>query len=160
MLFVYFFTRPLSHAEPSSEFAIVRPSSPISHHPPLPRLPLYQSTFKNHNSNHQPLNSLNTYTHKTHNIAMCLSFSTPKRRVYREEVYVAPRPVSRHSHHSHHHGHGHHGHSNRASYTSVTRTSSRPVSRGYVATPRMSQTSYRRSGPVVVEQRRSTGYYR
>ncbi|XMA20752.1 hypothetical protein WAI453_013543 [Rhynchosporium graminicola] len=87
---------------------------------------------------------------------MCL-FSTPKkhRRSYVEEVYVAPRPVSRHSHHSHHHGHGGHG---RSSYTSVTRTS-RPVSREYVA-PRMSQSSYRRSVPVVVEQRHSTRSYR
>jgi hypothetical protein len=74
-----------------------------------------------------------------------------------EEVYVAPRPVSRHSHHSHHH-HPSHG---RSSYTSVTRTSARPSSRTYVAaSPRMSQNSYRRSGPVVVEQRRSTRSYR
>ncbi|KAG4436604.1 hypothetical protein IFR05_007924 [Cadophora sp. M221] len=89
---------------------------------------------------------------------MCL-FSSPKkhhRRSYVEEVYVAPRPVSRHSHHSHHH-HGHGGHG-RSSYTSVTRTS-RPVSREYVA-PRMSQSSYRRSVPVVVEQRHSTRSYR
>merc|ERR1712225_46108 len=85
--------------------------------------------------------------------------SCPKkhhRRSYVEEVYVAPRPVSRHSHHSHHH-HGHGGHG-RSSYTSVTRTS-RPVSREYIA-PRMSQSSYRRSVPVVVEQRHSTRSYR
>merc|ERR1712093_522942 len=91
-------------------------------------------------------------------ITMCL-FSSPKkhhRRSYVEEVYVAPRPVSRHSHHSHHH-HGHGGHG-RSSYTSVTRTS-RPVSREYIA-PRMSQSSYRRSVPVVVEQRHSTRSYR
>ncbi|KAL2060373.1 hypothetical protein VTL71DRAFT_9768 [Oculimacula yallundae] len=89
-------------------------------------------------------------------ITMCL-FSSPKKhhRRYVEEVYVAPRPVSRHSHHSHHHGHGSHG---RSSYTSVTRTS-RPVSREYIA-PRMSQSSYRRSVPVVVEQRHSTRSYR
>ena len=91
-------------------------------------------------------------------LTMCL-FSSPKkhhRRSYVEEVYVAPRPVSRHSHHSHHH-HGHGGHG-RSSYTSVTRTS-RPVSREYI-TPRMSQSSYRRSVPVVVEQRHSTRSYR
>lgn len=86
------------------------------------------------------------------NSKMCL-FSTPskhRRHAYIEETYIAPRPVSR-SHH-HHHGHG------RSSYTSVTRTS-RPVSREYI-TPRMSQNSYRRSGPVVVEQRRSRTSYR
>lgn len=86
-------------------------------------------------------------------VIMCL-FSSPKkhhRAAYVEEVYVAPRPVSRHSHHSHHHG-------GRSSYTSVTRTS-RPVSRGYVA-PRMSQSSYRHSTPVVVQSRTSTRSYR
>lgn len=88
---------------------------------------------------------------------MCLFSSGKKhhRKHYVEEVYVAPRPVSRHSHH-------HHSHSPRASYSSVTRTTARPVSRGavYVEQPRMSQSSYRRSGPVVVEQRRSTRSYR
>jgi hypothetical protein len=87
---------------------------------------------------------------------MCL-FSTPSKKHHRhrsayvEEVYVAPRPVSRHSHR----GNG------RTSYTSVTRTTSRPVSREYITTaPRMSQNSYRRSAPIVVEQRRSTRSYR
>ncbi|KAI9048349.1 hypothetical protein LZ554_008141 [Drepanopeziza brunnea f. sp. 'monogermtubi'] len=98
---------------------------------------------------------------------MCL-FSAPKkkhhRRSYVEEVYVAPRPVSRHSHRSHHHHQG--GGHGRSSYTSVTRTSThRPVSRSreYVAAgPRVSQSSYRRHGstPVIVEQRRSTRSYR
>lgn len=89
---------------------------------------------------------------------MCL-FSSPKRRHhYVEEVVVAPRPVSRHSHHSHHH-HGSHGSHGRASYTSVTRTT-RPTSTGYYPSPRVSQSSYRRSVPVVVEQRRSTRSYR
>ncbi|KAJ5038630.1 uncharacterized protein L3040_006311 [Drepanopeziza brunnea f. sp. 'multigermtubi'] len=101
---------------------------------------------------------------------MCL-FSAPAkkhhRRSYVEEVYVAPRPVSRHSHRSHH-AHHHHpgGGPGRSSYTSVTRTSThRPVSRSreYVATgPRVSQSSYRQHGraPVIVEQRRSTRSYR
>jgi hypothetical protein len=87
-------------------------------------------------------------------VKMCL-FSSPKprrRHAYIEETYIAPRPVSR----SHHHHHGSHG---RASYTSVTRTS-RPVSREYIAPARVSQSSYRRSAPVVVEERRSTRSYR
>ena len=87
-------------------------------------------------------------------VKMCL-FSTPKkhrRSHYVEEVVVAPRPVSRHSHHGGHHG--------RSSYTSVTRTT-RPTSREYyTSAPRASQSSYRRSGPVVVEQRRSSRSYR
>jgi hypothetical protein len=96
------------------------------------------------------------------NSNMCLFSSSPprgRRHGYVEEVVVAARPVSRHSHRSqHHHGHTH----GRTSYTSVTRTTSqRPTSATYyTSSPRVSQTSYRRSGPVVVEQRRSTGYYR
>ncbi len=82
-------------------------------------------------------------------ITMCL-FSTPKKHHkhrYVEEVYVAPRPVSRHSHRDR---------NGRASYTSVTRTSSRPVA-VYVDAPRMSQSSYRRSGPIIVEETRRSG---
>lgn len=82
---------------------------------------------------------------------MCL-FSRPRRRTYVEEVYVAPRPVSRHSHRSHHHG--------RTSYTSVTRTS-QAVSP--VVVPRLSQSTYRQYStpvPVVVQERRSTTRYR
>lgn len=101
----------------------------------LPTLPPHTNT------NNQPIPPLK----------MCLPVvsSSPKkqhRHRYVEEVYVAPRPVSRHSHN--HYGGG------RSSYTSVTRTS-RPASATYYAAPRMSQNSYRRSGPIIVEERRN-----
>ncbi len=97
-----------------------------------------------------PLHPAQKSPDRSTEITMCL-FSTPKkhhRHRYVEEVYIAPRPVSRHSHH--------HDHNGRASYTSVTRTSSRPVA-VYVDAPRMSQSSYRRSGPVIVEETRRSG---
>jgi len=114
------------------------------HPEPSIEIPSLSKASKSHT--HKP------YSHRFQ-VKMCL-FSTPHRhRNHRvvEEVYVAPRPVSSHHHH-HHHNNG------RSSYTSVTRTS-RPVSKEYIP-PRLSQTSYRRSVPVVVEQRRSTRSYR
>jgi hypothetical protein len=133
-----------------------------SHRPfPIPTLssfPQVQYTYFNSLPIHFPLQillqflSLNKLVQTLDELKMCL-FSSPKprrRHAYIEETY-APRPVSRHSHH-HHGGHG------RSSYTSVTRTS-RPVSREYIAPARMSQNSYRRSAPVVVEERRSTRSY-
>ena len=77
------------------------------------------------------------------------------------EVAIAPRPVR--VHHYNNSGHRHSATPARTSYTQVTRTVSRPVSSSrvvYAPSPRQSTSSYRRSGPVVVEQRRSTQYIR
>ncbi|KAF8860879.1 hypothetical protein BDZ45DRAFT_741033 [Acephala macrosclerotiorum] len=84
-----------------------------------------------------PYYDYSSVTENHREVTMCL-FSTPsqkhRKHRYVEEVYVAPRPVSRHSHHHHH------GHNGRASYNSVTRVTT--------TTPRMSQNSFRRSVPT------------
>jgi len=89
------------------------------------------------------------------------------KRYYKEEreVVIAPRPVKNHHHHTSSHRSSYSGTPARTSYTQVTRTvAARPANGGrvtYVPSPRQSTNSYRRSGPVIVEQqRRSTQYIR
>jgi hypothetical protein len=89
------------------------------------------------------------------------------KRYYKEEreVVIAPRPVKNYNHHTSSHRSSYSGTPARTSYTQVTRTvAARPANGGrvtYVPSPRQSTNSYRRSGPVIVEQqRRSTQYIR
>jgi hypothetical protein len=89
------------------------------------------------------------------------------KRYYKEEreVVIAPRPVKHSHHHTSSHRNSYNGAPARTSYTQVTRTVARPASStrvvAYVPSPRQSTSSYRRSGPVIVEQqRRSTQYIR
>lgn len=114
----------------------------------------------------KPLLYINTLY--TTSLEMC--FTEPShssrhgKRYYKEEreVVAAPRPVRVHNHYSSGHRHNHSGTPVRNSYTEVTRTV-RPVGSNraaYVPSPRQSSSSYRRSGPVLVEQRRSTQYLR
>jgi hypothetical protein len=127
-------------------------------------------SFHNPTNSYQILRLISTkpvYIFPQHN--MCFtepSYSSRNgKRYYKEEreVVVQPRPV-RHHHQSSGHRHSHSGTPARTSYTSVTRTVARPVSSSrvaYVPSPRQSTNSYRRSGTVIVDQRRrSTQYVR